>query len=141
MTSTLPLLFPAAAAPHVLTDPLNFGISSSIGNSKDSSYTEQESVQMLQVKVRLCQPLKEIAGESELVVNMEDRSSLQDLVGVLTEKYGQGLKKRYNLHAGVSFSQHFLISVNNKIVSAPNLASVQLKAGDTVEALEPVVGG
>lgn len=96
---------------------------------------------MLQVKVRLCQPLKEIAGESELVVNMEDRSSLRDLIRVLMEKYGEDLKKRYNLHAGVSFSQYFLMSVNNKIIAARNLAATELKSGDSVEVLEPVAGG
>lgn len=72
---------------------------------------------------------------------MEDRSSLQDLIGVLMEKYGEGLKKRYNLHVGVSFSQYFLISVNNTVIAARSLAAVELKAGDTVEALEPVAGG
>ena len=96
---------------------------------------------MLKVKVRLCPPLKEIAGGSELLVNMEDRSSLQHLIGVLMEKYGQGLKKRYNLHAGVNLSQYFLISVNNKVIAARDLAAVELKDGDTVEALEPVAGG
>ncbi|TET10009.1 hypothetical protein E3J84_04525 [Candidatus Aerophobetes bacterium] len=35
----------------------------------------------------------------------------------------------------------FLISVNNEIVTASNLASVELKPGDTVEVFEPVAGG
>jgi len=102
---------------------------------------EEESVQMFKIKVKLCSPIKEIAKASELVVDMEERSSLHSLVEVLSNKYGEGLKRTYHLDANLDFSQYFLISVNSKIVSAPNLASVWLKPGDTVETLEPVAGG
>ena len=96
---------------------------------------------MLKVKVKLCSLLEEIAKQPELLVSMEEGSNLQNLIRALTDKYGEDLKKRYYLDADFDFSQYFLISVNNEIVSASNLAAVELKPGDTVETFEPVAGG
>ena len=89
---------------------------------------------MIQVKVEFIGLLREITGENQLTLDMEDGATLKDVMEKLADKYGRGLENRI-LEAN-RISDDALVIINGKSIRAADVRSVLMRNGDSL-ALAP----
>jgi MoaD family protein len=99
-------------------------------------------VSTLRVKVRYFTTLRELAGSAEEELEVEDHSTLADVIREVASKYGREAHD-YLYHKGeserVDPSIYFLINgMNAKMLSGLN---TRLKDGDVIAIIPPIGGG
>jgi molybdopterin converting factor small subunit len=82
--------------------------------------------------------LKQAAGRASETVEMDSPRSVLDLVRLLAERHGDGLR-RLLFAADGSIQPTNLIFIGDMQVRRP--ADAQLKDGDSVTVLSPIAGG
>lgn len=88
----------------------------------------------IQVKVEFIGLLREITGENQLTLDMEEGATLKDVIGRLAGKYGKDLENRI-LEAN-HISDDALVIFNGKSIRAADVRSVLMRNGDSL-ALAP----
>lgn len=95
---------------------------------------------MAQVKIRFFGMLKEMIGKREESVQIEDSSSVSDLIVLLSTKHGKKFEdfvfdKKGNLRNGLAFA------VNGDSIEESKLASTKCKEVKEFVILPPISGG
>jgi molybdopterin converting factor small subunit len=88
----------------------------------------------IQVKVEFIGLLREITGERQLTLDMEDGATLKDVMEKLADKYGKGLETRILEENRIS-DDAFVI-LNGKSIRVADVRSVVIGNGDSL-ALAP----
>lgn len=93
----------------------------------------------MRVRVRYFTTLRELAGSSEEELELENGSTLADLLKKITEKYGKEAKNYLFDKGEVDPSIYFLING----VSARSLKGLEttLEEGDVIVIIPPIGGG
>jgi MoaD family protein len=89
------------------------------------------------VKILLHAMFKEIAGQREILQEVNANSTLRDMLDVLAKKYGKEFNSIINHKTG-QVTLDTLVMVNGKSIRKPD---VQLEDNDVVMITVPVGGG
>ncbi len=94
---------------------------------------------MIQVTVRLGEPLRRAAGQHRFALTLPEGATVADLVARLADAYPD-FARRY---AGVDLghAHPYRLYVNFQQVASDQLAKRTLQEGDTVHILIPIAGG
>jgi MoaD family protein len=94
----------------------------------------------MKVKVRALFQVKELLGTSELIVNLNDGSTIEDLLRLLESRYGENFRNMvYNPLEGVKPT--IMILVNGRQIQFIGGIKTRLAEGDTVSLIPPAGGG
>ena len=88
----------------------------------------------IQVKVGFIGLLREITGERQLTLDMEDGATLKDVMEKLADKYGKGLETKILEENRIS--DDALVILNGKSIRVADVRSVVIGNGDSL-ALAP----
>jgi len=88
----------------------------------------------IQVKVEFIGLLREITGERQLTLDMEDGATLRDVIGRLAIKSGKDLQTR--ILEGSQIAEDALVILNGKSIRTTDAGSIMMKNGDSL-ALAP----
>jgi molybdopterin converting factor small subunit len=88
----------------------------------------------IQVKVEFIGLLREITGERQLTLDMEDGATLKDVMEKLADKYGKGLETRILEENRIS--DDALVIINGKSIRSADVSSIAMRNGDSL-ALAP----
>jgi len=95
----------------------------------------------LRVKVEYLGHIKNILeSRREEEIDIEDDSSISDLLIVLSEKHGESFKKAVYEAGGKDIKSNFIATVNGYLLNQLNGVETKLKNGDHV-VLMPIVSG
>ena len=95
----------------------------------------------MKVKVEYLGHIKNILGSKrEEEIEVEDNSSIGDLLLVLSEKHGESFKKAVYEADGKDIKSNFIATVNGFLLNQLNGVETKLKDGDHV-VLMPIVSG
>jgi MoaD family protein len=95
----------------------------------------------LKVKVEYLGHVKNILGsEREEQVEIEEDSSVADLLVRLSEKYGEAFQKAVYETKSKDVKPNYIITVNGYLLNQLNGVKTKLKNGDHI-ALLPIVSG
>lgn len=93
----------------------------------------------MKVKAKFFAFIREVAGVNEVEVEVEDDTTIVDLIKKLSERLPQ--KFREFVFEGHEVSKNIIILVNGKGISELDGLETKLKSGDEVALLPPVSGG
>lgn len=97
---------------------------------------------MPKIKVRLYAALREIAGESEVVIDTPQGISVKEMMRSFFEQYEEKFKERYGFSSRKDdVEKRFLVFVNDAPIYSLDGFDTKLKEGDKVDILEPISGG
>jgi molybdopterin synthase sulfur carrier subunit len=95
----------------------------------------------LRVRVEYLGHIKHILGSRrEEEIEIEDNSSISDLLVMLSEKHGESFKKAIYEAGGKDIKSNFIATVNGYLLNQLNGVETKLKNGDHV-VLMPIVSG
>jgi molybdopterin synthase sulfur carrier subunit len=95
----------------------------------------------LRVTVEYLGHIKNILGSRrEEEIEIEDNSSISDLLVMLSEKHGESFKKAIYEAGGKDIKSNFIATVNGYLLNQLNGVETKLKNGDHV-VLMPIVSG
>ncbi len=95
----------------------------------------------MRVKVEYLGHIKNILeSRREEEIDIEDDSSISDLLIVLSEKHGESFKKAVYEAGGKDIKSNFIATVNGYLLNQLNGVETKLKNGDHV-VLMPIVSG
>lgn len=95
----------------------------------------------MRVKVEYLGHIKNMLGSRrEEEIDIEDNSSMSDLLTVLSEKHGESFKKAIYEAGGKDIKSNFIATVNGYLLNQLNGVKTKLKNGDHV-ILMPIVSG
>jgi molybdopterin synthase sulfur carrier subunit len=95
----------------------------------------------LRVKVEYLGHIKNLLeSRREEEIDIEDDSSIGDLLVVLSEKHGESFKKAVYEAGGKDIKSNFIATVNGYLLNQLNGVETRLKNGDHV-VLMPIVSG
>lgn len=95
----------------------------------------------LRVKVEYLGHIKNILeSRREEEIDIEDDSSISDLLVVLSERHGESFKKAVYEAGGKDIKSNFIATVNGYLLNQLNGVETKLKNGDHV-VLMPIVSG
>lgn len=95
----------------------------------------------MRVKVEYLGHIKNILGSRrEEEVDIEDDSSISDLLKALSEKHGESFKQAVCEAGGKDIKSNFIATVNGYLLNQLNGVETKLKNGDHV-VLMPIVSG
>lgn len=95
----------------------------------------------LRVKVEYLGHIKSIVeSRREEEIDIEDDSSISDLLIMLSEKHGESFKKAVYEAGGKDIKSNFIATVNGYLLNQLNGVETKLKNGDHV-VLMPIVSG
>ena len=95
----------------------------------------------MKVKVEYLGHIKNILGSKrEEEIEVEDNSSISDLLLVLSEKHGESFKKAVYEAGGKDIKSNFIATVNGFLLNQLKGIETKLKDGDRV-VLMPIVSG
>jgi MoaD family protein len=95
----------------------------------------------LKVKVEYLGHIKNIIGSKrQEEIEIEDDSSIADLLMLLSKKYGEPFKKAVYESGGLDVKSNFMATVNGYLLNQLKGVKTKLKNGDHV-TLMPVVSG
>lgn len=95
----------------------------------------------LRVKVEYLGHIKNILrSRREEEIDVEDNSSMSDLLMVLSERHGEAFKKAVYEAGGKDIKSDFIATVNGLLLNQLNGVETKLKNGDHV-VLMPIVSG
>lgn len=95
----------------------------------------------LKVKVEYLGHIKNIIGSKrQEEIEIEDHSSIADLLMLLSKKYGEPFKKAVYESGGLDVKSNFMATVNGYLLNQLKGVETKLKNGDRV-TLMPVVSG
>jgi MoaD family protein len=92
----------------------------------------------MKVKVKLLSPFSDAAGKSELVMEF-DGGTVEDLIGVLAEKYPKLKNEFYSSNGEIT--DYLAVFVNDKPAHTLDDEKTGLKDGDELLFFVPVAGG
>lgn len=95
----------------------------------------------MRVKVEYLGHIKNILeSRREEEIDIEDDSSISDLLIMLSEKHGESFKKAVYEAGGKDIKSNFIATVNGYLLNQLNGVETKLKNGDRV-VLMPIVSG
>jgi molybdopterin synthase sulfur carrier subunit len=95
----------------------------------------------LKVKVEYLGHIKNLTGDKrQEEIEMRNDSSIADLLGLLSGKYGEPFKKAVYESGGADVKSNFMATVNGFLLNQLKGVETKLKNGDHV-ILMPVVSG
>ena len=95
----------------------------------------------MRVKVEYLGHIKNmLESRREEEIDIEDNSSMSDLLIVLSEKHGESFKKAVYEAGGKDIKSNFIATVNGYLLNQLNGVKTKLKNGDHV-ILMPIVSG
>jgi len=96
----------------------------------------------VKVKVEYLGHVKNIIGSvREEELEIEENSSITDLLMILSEKYGAPFKKAVYEPKGLDVKSNYIITVNGYLLNQLNGVETKLRNGDHVTILPIVSGG
>lgn len=99
-------------------------------------------IRVLNVTVEYLGYIKQTLGvEQAERVELEDDSSVADLLILLAEEYGEPFKKAVYEPKGLDLKPHYILSVNGLLLNQLNGIETKLKDGDRVVLMPVVTGG
>jgi molybdopterin synthase sulfur carrier subunit len=94
----------------------------------------------MKVEVKFFTSLREITGKKTDEIQIQNATTVEELLTLLSEKYGKNFHEYiYNKKGKVQGFLSFLI--NGKNINALEGFNTKLKQGDTIAILPPVGGG
>jgi MoaD family protein len=101
----------------------------------------RKTVPILKVKVEYLGHIKNIIGsKSQEEIEIEDNSSIADLLMLLSKRYGDPFKKAVYESGASDVKANFMATVNGYLLNQLKGIETRLKNGDRV-TLMPVVSG
>lgn len=98
-------------------------------------------VQLIKVKVHAILGLKQIIGQSEVQISIQEGSSLQDLLSLMVERLGTELSSRLFESDGISLLPYNRIMVNGRDLAFLDGIKTVLHDQDEIHIIPPVAGG
>ena len=94
----------------------------------------------MEVTVRYLNPLREVTKISEEKVEVKEGDSVEDLVHMLSKKYGSGFD-RYAYSGVKQEGIPILILVDGQNVQSLEGAKTKLRQGNVITIIPPIAGG
>lgn len=95
----------------------------------------------MKIKVEYLGHIKSMVGaRREEEIDIEDNSSVRDLLAMLSEKHGKSFKKAVYETGGDDLKSNFIATVNGYLLNQLDGLKTKLKNGDNV-VLMPIVSG
>ena len=94
---------------------------------------------MPRITVKLGQPLRQVAGERRVTLDLPAESTASDLLDVLMQRY-PGFAKAFR-GDDLGRESPYIFFLNSRPVTPPNFDVTRLQDGDVVHLVLPVVGG
>jgi len=94
----------------------------------------------MEITVHYFTVLRKLTGKRHEKIDIKDKSTLEDMVAVLVEKYGEGFERYVSPPKGKKGLQLVLL-INNKDSNQLNGLKATLHDGDTVSLILPIAGG
>ncbi len=85
--------------------------------------------------------LRKVIGDQELVMELDDGATLEDLAAFFTKSYREKFRKETGSDLERSLSRNFNIYVNGRLVHPANYPQTRLEDGDEVVFMQPIGGG
>ena len=96
---------------------------------------------MISVKVNSILDIKKILGRGELQVGIPEGSTLESLLAILIETYGDGLASYLYGEGGNELLPHIRVMVNGRDIGFLKGLATVLKDSDEILILPPISGG
>ncbi len=126
-----PRLFLSEGGAHVLP---------SVGTEQPIMKNESDAWATLEINVRYSHKLREMAGKREETVEIEERATLEDLLCLLSKKYGAEFE-RYAYSGLKEKGLPIVFLLDGKNMSQLNGPETTLHKGCTVTMMPPIAGG
>ncbi len=94
-----------------------------------------------QVKIKLFATLREIAGKSEIKIQVEQNTTVMDVIQQLSGQFGNKFRDHIFDKNTKQINSYLLFLINGESVHAKENFKTELKPGDTLAILPPVGGG
>jgi MoaD family protein len=95
----------------------------------------------MRVKVLYFGLVRSKVGKKEEEYDVEDGSSLSDLLSELAKAYGKKLRSLFSLEKESQLDPTFIVTVNGHIADPAHGAEVKLEEGDTIALMTLISGG
>jgi MoaD family protein len=95
----------------------------------------------LKVTLKAYTNLRRVIGKMHLVVEMGDDSTLEDLLTLLSEKYGEEFERENKRPLKDSFRRDFNVYLKGNLVHPSDYPRAKLRDQDEVAIVPPVGGG
>ncbi len=96
---------------------------------------------MISVKVQTILDIKRILGKREVELLVPEKSTVEDLLRNMVERWGDELSSRLFEPGTHSLFSHIQIMVNGRAIGFLNRMETVLQDGDEVLLLPPAAGG
>lgn len=95
----------------------------------------------MQVIVKVFSILKEVVGNSLLMLEVKEGGKLQDVLIQLNQKYGAAFQRETGKTLDYALERRLNVFLNGKSTKLPDDSNLKLKNNDEIVILEPVGGG
>lgn len=95
---------------------------------------------MIKIEARYYAYLREITGKSSEVIMNDERPTINDILKIIVDKYGEKMK-RYVLDERGEIRSNITIAINAQKVSKDEIKHYFLNDGDVLVIIPPIAGG
>ncbi len=96
---------------------------------------------MMEITVKVMGPLIKITGESTVLMNMPEESTVRDLLEALFRRFGEDLKQEVLNEEGTDLAPYYKVLINGRNTKLMNYLETKLKNGQIVHVMPPIAGG
>ena len=101
-----------------------------------------ERIEMIQVTAKVYSILRQIIGKRALVVDVPENSSVKDVLHKVVDDHKSSFEQNYLWTAKEEeYLKYLIVFVNGQQISHSEGLETKVKAGDTVDFLEPLSMG
>ncbi len=94
----------------------------------------------MKITVKYFAIVRDLTGKSEDILDLEKETSIQQMLSLLFDIYGNDFKRNICTYDGL-LNNNFIFLLNGEVVTRNNLCSKILKEGDVAAIMPPVGGG
>ena len=95
---------------------------------------------MYEIKVYFLSLLSDLTGVDEIHLSLEEDSTIQNVLGILIEKFGAEFEKKI-FRSPEILNDYILIGLNGKDIRSINNMKTPINRGDEITFLPAIAGG
>ena len=96
---------------------------------------------MISVTIKTILDIKKILGASEVTLSVPEGSTLEELLAIMVNRWGEELSSRLLNPANKEILSYIRIMINGRDIAFLNRLKTKIHAGDQILILPPAGGG